>query len=171
MVGIAVVVAVYFIIGPLLPESFDALSVWRILNILMVVALGVALLFNYDRKRREGGRDGGRAGDSQIPGSQPAVLPHSGHHDPFPAQLVCPSGIRLRQPGRPRREREPPEVDNLGVCGRDAAHNPGRNGLPHVERFVLFQVQSLILGDPTCGRTRRLLALPCWATTSSGPCE
>ena len=59
MVGIAVVVAVYFIIGPLLPESFDALSVWRILNILMVVALGVALLFNYDRKRREGGRDTG----------------------------------------------------------------------------------------------------------------
>ena len=59
MVGIAVVVAVYFIIGPLLPESFDALSVWNILNILMVVALGVALLFNYDRKRREGGREGG----------------------------------------------------------------------------------------------------------------
>ena len=59
MVGIAVAVAVYFIIGGFLPEDFDSLSVWEILDILMVVALGVALLFNYGRKRRLGGRDPG----------------------------------------------------------------------------------------------------------------
>ena len=61
MVGIAVVVAVYFIINPLLPESFDVSRVWYILDILMVAVLGVALLFNYDRKRREGGRDSGES--------------------------------------------------------------------------------------------------------------
>ena len=59
LVGVAVAVAVYFIIGAFLPDDFDALSVWEILDILMVVGLGLALLFNYDRKRREGGRDAG----------------------------------------------------------------------------------------------------------------
>ena len=61
LVGLAVAVALYFIIGPLLPDDFDALSVWEILDILMVVGLGLALLFNYDRKRREGGRESGEA--------------------------------------------------------------------------------------------------------------
>ena len=59
LVGLAVAVAVYFIIGGFLPDDFDSLSVWEILDILMVIALGFALLFNYDRKRREGGRDAG----------------------------------------------------------------------------------------------------------------
>lgn len=59
MVGLAIAVAVYFIIGGFLPADFDSLSVWEILDILMVIALGFALLFNYDRKRREGGRDPG----------------------------------------------------------------------------------------------------------------
>ena len=59
MVGVAVAVAAYFIINPLLPDSFDPLTVWRVLDILMAIALGVALLFNYARKRQEGSRDGG----------------------------------------------------------------------------------------------------------------
>ncbi len=59
LVGLAVAVAVYFIISGFLPDDFDSLSVWEILDILMVIALGFALLFNYDRKRREGGRDAG----------------------------------------------------------------------------------------------------------------
>lgn len=59
LLGVAVAVAVYFIIGPLLPESFDSLDVWEILDILMVIALGFALLFNYGMKRKEGGRDAG----------------------------------------------------------------------------------------------------------------
>ena len=59
LVGLAVAVAVYFIIGGFIPDDFDSLSVWEILDILMVIGLGFALLFNYDRKRREGGRDSG----------------------------------------------------------------------------------------------------------------
>ena len=59
IVGLAVAVAVYFIIGGFIPDDFDSLSVWEILDILMVIGLGFALLFNYDRKRREGGRDSG----------------------------------------------------------------------------------------------------------------
>ena len=58
MVGVAVAVAAYFIINPLLPDSFDPLTVWRVLDILMAIGLGVALLFNYACKRREGSRDG-----------------------------------------------------------------------------------------------------------------
>lgn len=61
LVGLAVAVAVYFIIGGFLPNDFDSLTVWEILDILMVIALGFALLFNYYRKRREGGRDAGEA--------------------------------------------------------------------------------------------------------------
>lgn len=59
LVGLAVLVAVYFIIGGFLPDDFDSLSVWEILDILMIVGLGFALLFNYARKSREGGRDPG----------------------------------------------------------------------------------------------------------------
>ena len=61
LVGVAVAVAVYFIIGGFLPDDFDTQAVWDILNILMVIGLGFALLFNYVRKRREGGRDPGEA--------------------------------------------------------------------------------------------------------------
>ena len=61
LVGVAVAVAVYFIIGGFLPDDFDVQAVWDILNILMVIGLGLALLFNYARKRREGGRDPGEA--------------------------------------------------------------------------------------------------------------
>ena len=61
LVGLATAVAVYFIIGGFLPDDFDSLSVWEILDILMVIALGFALLFNYGRKRSEGGRDPGGA--------------------------------------------------------------------------------------------------------------
>lgn len=57
LVGLAVAVAVYFIIGGLLPDDFDQLDVWEILNIMMAVGLGLALLFNFYRKLSEGGRD------------------------------------------------------------------------------------------------------------------
>ena len=61
MAGIGVVVAAYFIIGPFLPESFDAMSVWRVLDILMAAGLAVALICNYVSKREEGGREPGAA--------------------------------------------------------------------------------------------------------------
>ena len=55
LVGIAVVVAVWFIINSFFVDSFDVLNVWLVLDVLMLVGLVVALAFNYDRKRREDG--------------------------------------------------------------------------------------------------------------------
>lgn len=59
LIGLAVVVAVYFIIGGFLPDDFDPLNVWEILDIMMAVALVFALLFNYVQKRRIGGGETG----------------------------------------------------------------------------------------------------------------
>ena len=56
LIGVAVVVAAWFIINTFLADSFDTLNVWYVLDILMVVGLAVALVFNYDRKRRDGDR-------------------------------------------------------------------------------------------------------------------
>ena len=61
LIGVAVVVAVWFIINTLFVDSFDVSDVWFVLDILMVTGLAVALVFNYDRKRREDNRS---AGDS-----------------------------------------------------------------------------------------------------------
>lgn len=61
LIGVAVVVAVWFIINTLFVDSFDVSDVWFALDILMVIGLAVALVFNYDRKRREDNRS---AGDS-----------------------------------------------------------------------------------------------------------
>ena len=61
LVGIGTVVAVYFIINPFLADSFEVISVWRVLNILMVIGLALALMFNYLRKREEDTSDSGGA--------------------------------------------------------------------------------------------------------------
>ena len=53
LVGVAIVVAVWFIINSFFVDSFETLNVWYILDILMVVGVAVGLAFNYDRKRRE----------------------------------------------------------------------------------------------------------------------
>ena len=59
LVGIGTVVAVYFIINSFLADSFEVISVWRVLNILMVIGLALALMFNYLRKREEDASDSG----------------------------------------------------------------------------------------------------------------
>ena len=57
LVAVAVVVAVFFIINPFLVDSFDVQDVWYVLDVLMVIGLGLALVFNCMRKREEGARD------------------------------------------------------------------------------------------------------------------
>ena len=50
LIGVGTAVAAYFIINPFISESFDVLSVWYVLDVLMVIALGLALVFNFSRK-------------------------------------------------------------------------------------------------------------------------
>ena len=62
MIVIAVVVAVYFIINTVLGESiddFDVQGVWYVLDVLMLIGLVLALVFNYMRKREEDGSGSG----------------------------------------------------------------------------------------------------------------
>ena len=59
LIGVAMVVAVWFIINSFFVNSFDVSDVWFVLDILMVIGLAVALVFNYDRKRQEDSRSTG----------------------------------------------------------------------------------------------------------------
>ncbi len=51
LVIVGVVVAVFFIVNSLLADAVDVLSIWYILDVLMLVGLVLALVFNYQRKR------------------------------------------------------------------------------------------------------------------------
>ena len=57
LVGVAVAVAVFFIVNPLLTDAIDVPAVWLVLDVLMLVALALALAANYARKREECGGD------------------------------------------------------------------------------------------------------------------
>ena len=57
MVALAVVVVVFFIINSFLVDSIDVLDVWYVLDVLMVIGLALALMFNYLHKREVGSRD------------------------------------------------------------------------------------------------------------------
>ena len=61
MVAVAVVVAVWFIVNSFFVDSFNVLNVWYALDVLMLIGLALALIFNYDRKRKEGKREPGEA--------------------------------------------------------------------------------------------------------------
>ena len=61
LVGIAVVVAVWFIINTFFVDLFDVMAVWYVLDALMFAGLVLALGFNYIRKRKESGRDPGES--------------------------------------------------------------------------------------------------------------
>ena len=50
---LAVAVAAYFVINPFLVKSFDVMTVWSVLDVLMVIGLALALIFNFPRKREE----------------------------------------------------------------------------------------------------------------------
>ena len=53
LIGLAVVVAVYFIINRVLAESFgfDVVTTWYVLDVLMLIGLVLGLVFNYAAKR------------------------------------------------------------------------------------------------------------------------
>ena len=57
LVVVGVVVAVFFIINSLLADSIDVLSIWYILDVLMLIGLVLALIFNYIRKSEVDARD------------------------------------------------------------------------------------------------------------------
>ena len=59
LIGVAVAVAVFFIVNPLLTDAIDVPGVWQVLDVLMVVALAIALAANYARKQGEDGGDPG----------------------------------------------------------------------------------------------------------------
>ena len=61
LVGVAVAVAVFFIVNPLLTDAIDVPAVWLVLDVLMVVSLAIALAYNAARKRAECGGDPGGA--------------------------------------------------------------------------------------------------------------
>ncbi len=53
LVGVGTAVAAYFIVNPFISEafeSFDAPAVWHVLDVLMAIALALALVFNFSRK-------------------------------------------------------------------------------------------------------------------------
>ena len=57
LLTLAAAVAVYFIINPFLVKSLDVMTVWSVLDVLMLIGLALALIFNFSRKREECGRD------------------------------------------------------------------------------------------------------------------
>ena len=57
MMAVAAAVGVYFVVNPFLVDSIDVPGVWFVLDILMVVGLGAALIVNSARAWTEGGRD------------------------------------------------------------------------------------------------------------------
>ncbi len=59
LVIVAVVVAVFFIINNLLSDAIDVLSVWYVLDVLMVIGLALGLIFNYMAKREADGAGDG----------------------------------------------------------------------------------------------------------------
>ncbi len=62
LMGVATAVAVWFVINSFFVDSFAVINVWYVLDILMVVGLTIALVFNYARKREEeAGRQPGEA--------------------------------------------------------------------------------------------------------------
>ena len=61
LVIVAVVVALFFIINPFLVESIDVPGVWAVVDILMVIGLALALIFNCANKREASGSDPGEA--------------------------------------------------------------------------------------------------------------
>ena len=56
LVAVAVAVAVFFIISNVVAGSFDVLNIWYALDVLMLIGLALALIFNYLAMKDEGGR-------------------------------------------------------------------------------------------------------------------
>ena len=59
LVLLSITVAAFFIINPFLVASLNIPGIWQVLDVLMLIGLAIALVFNYARKSAEGGRDPG----------------------------------------------------------------------------------------------------------------
>ena len=60
LIGVAVIVAAFFITNPLLTGLLDPAKVWAVLDILMLIGLLTALAFNYaDKRTLEEGQEPG----------------------------------------------------------------------------------------------------------------
>ena len=59
LIAVATVVAVWFIINTFFVNSLKVSDVWFVLDILMVIGLAIAIVFNVDRKRKEDDRSPG----------------------------------------------------------------------------------------------------------------
>ena len=57
LIAVAVAVAVFFIVNTFLDDTLDVVQVWYVLDVLMLIALAVAFVFNLSRKMEMGGRD------------------------------------------------------------------------------------------------------------------
>ena len=53
LIGVAIAVAVFFVINTFLIDSIEVLDVWYVLDVLMFIGLVIALPYNYARKRSE----------------------------------------------------------------------------------------------------------------------
>ena len=53
LIGVAVAVAVFFVVNSSLADSIEVLDVWYVLDVLMFIGLAISLPYNYTRKRRE----------------------------------------------------------------------------------------------------------------------
>ena len=65
LVLVAVAVAVFFIVNNFLVDAMDVLTTWLALDVLMLVGLAVALIYNYARKKEA---DGGNSDDGVTRG-------------------------------------------------------------------------------------------------------
>ena len=61
LIGVAIAVAVFFVVNTFLADSIDVLDVWYVLDALMFISLVIALPYNFARKRSECDGDPGGA--------------------------------------------------------------------------------------------------------------
>ena len=110
LIGVAVIVAAFFITNPLLANLLDPTKVWAVLNILMLIGLLTALAFNYAGKRTPGkGAETGRLHEPAQPGNQHCVLSDCRSRDSVSPQLAFIPCPRTRKFGG-----QPSGVGNLG---------------------------------------------------------
>ena len=124
LVGISIVVAVFFIINIFLVDAISVLAVWHVLDVLMLVGLALGMGFNYAHKIRVGGRE---AGDQVSRGYLKANVAFytTTVITILSCKLVRVPGHRRRQPGR-----QPHRLGHLGGGGHCSAHRVGRHRLP-----------------------------------------
>ena len=117
LIGVAIAVAVFFVVNTFLVDSIDVLNVWYVLDALMFIGLVIALPYNYARKRSECDGDPAGSVTRRYLDVNAAYYAHGWRDDPLPAQLVRAAGPGAGSPGQQRFC-----LGDLGIRGHDAAH-------------------------------------------------